>query len=259
MNFREGDIVRARGMVGEARVTIPGAEVTTVEWLDTAGDPYWRPDALELLRRPVRVGDVLTKPRECRVLRRRAVMGTGSVTGYGASTFEVSESPTLEGPGRGRWALHGMWLDALTHENGAAIEPPQAEPWRPGGPPSLATRYEQIQDLLNCPDGPLISAEDALRLLDMPEPEPSLTHDTLARALFNTDAEVDAFVSHVSEWAADAECCQADFTGPCARCDAQQARYERAQETAWGRDEQGWRSRAVERAEAVLTALGATA
>lgn len=85
--------------------------------------------------------------------------------------------------------------------------------------------------------------------------------DTLARALFDTDPEVIAFVEqvadahvrkHVTRW--NAVTMRAD-TVQDLRDDAPE-RYDAALQRAWDRDEHGWATRATARAEAVLAKLG---
>lgn len=65
---------------------------------------------------------MLTKPRDCRVVR-TAPDGTVTATGYGTSTFDVSELPSVVG---GRWSVHGIFLDmgAVEHADGALVELP---------------------------------------------------------------------------------------------------------------------------------------
>ncbi len=74
--------------------------------------------------RPIRIGDTLAKPRDCRVVR-TAADGTVTATGFGTSTFDVTELPSLVG---GRWSVHGIFLDmnAVEHADGTAVELPNA-------------------------------------------------------------------------------------------------------------------------------------
>lgn len=75
---------------------------------------------LTLLRRPVQVGDRLTKPGGC-----RAVGATDG--GFGKELFTASELPKLERCGR--WSIHGMWIDVggICHADGTPIDPPSPE------------------------------------------------------------------------------------------------------------------------------------
>jgi hypothetical protein len=163
--------------------------------------------------------------------------------------------------------------------------PPSNDPM----PTTPAGRLAFVMDLASPHDDegtplePLISSEDALKLLDFPNleafaktregqeslfgldrtaephrfskdfvaPDPDAERLTeLARALFETDHEVRQFVH------ARAESYGWDGVGAWEEFDAaRRARYAAAMRTAWERDELGARTRWMQRAKAVLDAM----
>lgn len=90
-----------------------------------------------------------------------------------------------------------------------------------------------------------VSAEhERPRLFIEPPRPPKLTVDKLARALFETDPDVIAFLDRVGEWLP-----QHEVAGP----RRLERRWSRARAKAWERNENGWRERAEQRAAAMFT------
>jgi hypothetical protein len=86
-----------------------------------------------------------------------------------------------------------------------------------------------------------------------PPPVSFADPEQLARALFETDPEVVAFVRIVSESSAarewkGSETCPRGAVSP-------ESRAQRAMQVAWDRDEQGWTTRSRQRAETMVEVL----
>ncbi len=159
--FRVGDVVRTLGLPG-------GGVVTWVGNASVALSHVYIPfDEVTLLRRPVRVGDVLTKPRNCVAVTEHDGMTTSC--GFGSSVFKATELPRRT---MSDWSINGILIGVggITHEDGTLIELPA--PQRPTG---IAARFAHVQEMLSPSDGslPLISPEQARTLLDLPDIAPS--------------------------------------------------------------------------------------
>lgn len=120
--FHVGDVVEARGVEGESRVVGCDGEVTAIDQ-PLGGHRNWLSTALTLLRRPVRVGDVLLKPLDCVAVTKLDDGGAVS-TGFGLPVFRATELPTRHGSNG--WSINGLWLDRLSRADGTPIEPPRA-------------------------------------------------------------------------------------------------------------------------------------
>lgn len=199
------------------------------------------PERLRLLRRPVQVGDVL--------------MVAGSTLTFPAEA-DVLAAGRYRSP-------------AFVHADGTPIDPPQAatqgagtmaaEGPQPARDPRLITRDDDDVFALRVDglgdiriDGRLMwqwkyapRAESIMEVLaheasvlarELPKPP---TAEQLARALFETDPRVVAFVTRRSETtSADGD-----------------PVVTRVRDVAWTRDEGGWATEARERAEQILDAL----
>lgn len=127
--FREGDVVLFRGgehVVADVVFRIEGMTYLVrpaTAALPSAGAATFPTADMTLLRRPVRVGDVLRKPANT-VASWDTGGGLHRGVGVGEATFTAEVLPSLC---RGRWALANIYLDALTHADGTPIEPPKRE------------------------------------------------------------------------------------------------------------------------------------
>jgi hypothetical protein len=225
--FREGDVVEYAGYHSS-----PGrvSHVTRLVWVDFDGSTGgYRAESLRLLRRPVRMGDAL-------------VSSSGDVVeaSCGVPYFKYG----------------------FTHVDGTPIDPPQAKASEFINPPEVPLRHaENVQpparkrqcngcstwrpphDLIETFDG----AEAYCPMCITEAPAVLLPEHHLARAIFETDARVVAFVDRASEVK------YTDATG------STRPEYDkplrRAFDHIWRRDLNGWRTEAEARAVQILDAL----
>lgn len=311
-NLRVGDVVRCKASDGippdpfVARIyAIDENDICPIAVRpdgDPTGHDEFRVDEVKLLRRPVQLGDELSKPRNCEA--------TGAVGGqFGTTTFIASELPYLKA---GRWVIHNMWIDVggITHADGTPIDPPVsrtahekslelAKAWaedarraetlpaptdddhvEPGivvTPPPTQRSGEGLSQLQqaaraneDCQRWYSQQAAAAMNARAMQHAaqhidqraqmqssrsaEPPLTAEALARALWEVDPEVKAFVLRVSDLHAP--------SGARAKPEEQDLRFERALDRAWELDDPkrpgektGARTRWTRTAEAAVERL----
>lgn len=239
--FRVGDVVSGYGS-SEGRVSYVredgGALIAQTDSRSSVSGPA---SGFTLLRRPVRVGDVIVQTREPNAL----AIAVDKIT----PTMDYLDRPTVcfEGVSNGRMA-RDAWDYApntsWTHADGTPIDPPQAATQGAGTMMEAAPPYGH-KACCWCDDCERWRAS-------IPTPPPMPTVEQLARAIWRTDRRVIAFCASVDDAVAPPQPADADW----AKVGEEVVRrHERALDIAWTRDEHGWATEAQQRAEQILDVL----
>lgn len=252
VTFREGDVV--------AHYRRPGEEATllrshaggdwTMRW-DAGDEKINRDTSLDLLRRPVRVGDLLVSKYNTSLDVRE--VAADCYRGWHSDGHMSTLSAAL---------LEGMW----THADGTPIEPPKAEEKQPTSAVAIQALYEaQMGQMQNQRAAEMASARQSGIAQEMQainarlaqahamlgaryEPPAVPSVEQIARALFKTDERVKAFVRSVAD--------DSIRVSPGVyEVNLGAGKRIKAMQIAWERDEQGWRSEATERASNVRAVL----
>ena len=102
--------------------------------------------------------------------------------------------------------------------------------------------FSKYSPVMRVPANATAKAEAAVKVNKTCEASPNATVEKVARGIFETDPRVTDFVSKVSD-------CTLRCTANAFVMDS--GRYQKAMQTAWDRDERGWRSDAEQRAKSL--------
>lgn len=258
--FREGDVVRVArwaqwpdGIVQPIRSGDRGVRVMFEGASDTM---IFKTDVLTLLRRPVRVGDVLRVKRsliEAAPSEWAPPSWSNKVIHATAERLEFEGEPAPESEDE-----EPAKYENYEHSDGTPIEPPKAE-----APKVVETPFFEV------PAGAKISLSISkvgsspvggeTATLTVTKTEKVLpTVEQLARALFETDPRVQVFVRERSDAALfihdePGATLPANVRGGETAVDVSKA--VRVARIAWDRDEGGWRTEIWHRAETVLAVM----
>jgi hypothetical protein len=221
--FRKGDVVRHQ--CGEGRVL----DVTALVWASIEGEiAGFRGDDLTLLRRPIQDGDT--------IIDTTGVCQPFHVSNVAGRFHDVACLDAYDG-GLLWWVdIEKRW----THADGTPIDPP---PMRNAFDPATdksGNTFSHPPIVISARAGAVETKFTDCTIGNLP------TQEEYARALFESDPEVVKFVEFVGDaWREDAGI----FSG------RGNPRTERALSIAWERNENGWRTRAEDRAVALIDAL----